>query len=183
MSGTAQFRRLLRSAKYAFGRDRKALQLAALQLRSEFLKHKHVVDPKVLTTLYKDVDDVDEMLRYHIVQGVRTDEGSYGRSSWNLVRAHFSFLPYFRRRSSFLISSPESCVHAPANFPLRASPAAVTLKPEHHATIGAEQDRQFGPELAPIDPSFLGSSVGVTKVKPCSSQRVAPKDLGDVTKN
>eukprot|EP00981_Chlorochromonas_danica_P005787 scaffold1190_cov187-Ochromonas_danica.AAC.19 len=94
--------------------------MAKLQLRDEFFKHKHIVDPHVLTTLYKDVDDIDEMLRYHIVQGQKNQKGHY----------------------------------------------EVSLKPEHKLTIEAEQDRKHGPELTPIDPSFLGQQVvSMTKVK------------------
>lgn len=58
----------------------------------------------------------------------------------------------------------------------------MAFKPEHQVTIEAEQDRQYGPELTPIDPTFVGAEIGVTKVKPCASKRVSPQELGDVTK-
>jgi hypothetical protein len=42
---------------------------------------------------------------------------------------------------------------------------AVSLKEEHHVTVQAGQDLPHGPELAPIDPSFIGKHVQVTKSK------------------
>ena len=78
MSGRASYRRLLRSIDFAFGQDVKALRLARIQLKQEFVKNRHV-DPQVLPNLMKDVDDIDEMLRFHIVQGKKNEKGSFGK--------------------------------------------------------------------------------------------------------
>jgi hypothetical protein len=47
------------------------------------------------------------------------------------------------------------------------SHAAVNLQEEHHTTIAAGQHLQHGPELEPIDPSYVGrsNSVLVSKTK------------------
>ncbi len=44
---------------------------------------------------------------------------------------------------------------------------AVNLQEEHHTTIAAGQHLQHGPELEPIDPSYVGrsNSVLVSKTK------------------
>ena len=42
------FRRLLKSAKYAFSHDKVALQQAKVQLKVEFLKHKGTTNPAEL---------------------------------------------------------------------------------------------------------------------------------------
>ena len=39
------------------------------------------------------------------------------------------------------------------------------LKEEHKVTLEAGQDLPHGPELAPIDPSFIGKHVEINKVK------------------
>lgn len=43
----------------------------------------------------------------------------------------------------------------------------VELREEHHATIAANQHLQHGPELEPIDPSYMGKSntILVSKTK------------------
>ena len=45
--------------------------------------------------------------------------------------------------------------------------SAVNLQEEHHTTIAAGQHLQHGPELEPIDPSYVGrsNSVLVSKTK------------------
>lgn len=61
------------------------------------------------------------------------------------------------------------------------TPAEVNLKPEHQTTIEAEQDRQYGPELTPVDPSYIGQEVvGMTRVKPaagCGSKKPFTEDV------
>ncbi len=42
---------------------------------------------------------------------------------------------------------------------------AVSLKEEHQVTVQAGQDLPHGPELAPIDPSFIGKHVQVNRSK------------------
>ena len=71
------YRRLLRSIAFAFKGDTLAISQAKKQLRVEFLKNKHITDSQ-LTSLRKDIDDVDEMLRFHIVQGRKNEKGSFG---------------------------------------------------------------------------------------------------------
>ena len=43
--------------------------------------------------------------------------------------------------------------------------AEVKLKEEHLVTVEKEQHNPHGPELSPIDPSFIGKHVTVTKTK------------------
>ena len=77
MSARWGYRRLLRSARHAFKADVFAVDMARLQLREEFLKNKHVVDKAALDALLRGIDEVDEMLRFNVVQGTRNDRGNY----------------------------------------------------------------------------------------------------------
>jgi hypothetical protein len=52
--------------------------MARLQLREEFLKNKNVTDPHDLAQLMRGVEEVDEMLRFNIVQGTMNERGNYG---------------------------------------------------------------------------------------------------------
>lgn len=79
MNARGQYKRLLKSVHYAFSGDNRAIKLARIQLKQEFLKNKHVSDAATLSNLWKDVEDVDNMLRFHIVQGKRSSKGSYGK--------------------------------------------------------------------------------------------------------
>jgi len=72
------FRRLLKSAQFAFAKDVYAIDMAKTQLRQEFLKNKNVSDPAILTQLSKDVDDIEEMLKFNIVQGNLSQKGNFG---------------------------------------------------------------------------------------------------------
>jgi hypothetical protein len=72
------YRRLLKSAEYAFRGDLRTLQAAKIQLREKFVENKSVTDPEVLKNCYFDVDDIDNMLRFHLVQGKRNERGNYG---------------------------------------------------------------------------------------------------------
>lgn len=90
------YRKLLKSTIVAFRNDTMALQRYELLftrsnknnfheyrsrelLRTEFIKNKDVHDVESLNKMYADVDDVDEMLRYNLVQGHRqTPTGSFG---------------------------------------------------------------------------------------------------------
>ncbi|RYH25578.1 hypothetical protein EON65_15535 [archaeon] len=87
---------MLKSIDFAFGQDVKALKLARIQLKQEFVKNKNISDSKHLQALMKDVDDIDEMLRFHIVQGKKNEKGSFGKflnlhHSLVLLLAHLSF--------------------------------------------------------------------------------------------
>ena len=73
----AGFRRLMRSAKLAFKGDAFALNQASLQLKDEFRKNAEVSDKNDLDDLYKGISEVDEMLRFNIVQGQMNEKGNY----------------------------------------------------------------------------------------------------------
>ena len=74
------FRRLLRSATTLFKRDQFALSNAKTQLKMEFLKNKSVTDPDELTALFRGIEEVDEMLKFNVVQGTLNENGNYGMS-------------------------------------------------------------------------------------------------------
>lgn len=73
------YRKLLRSANVAFQGDATALSLARIKLRESFWENRNVSDTETLKQLTKDIDDIDEMLRFHIVQGVKENEGRFGK--------------------------------------------------------------------------------------------------------
>ena len=72
------YRRLLRSTRNVFKNDSYALQQARLQLKSEFIKNKNITNNNELVLLLQGIDEVDEMLRFNIVQGKLNDRGNYG---------------------------------------------------------------------------------------------------------
>ena len=47
----------------------------------EFLKNKSVTDPDELKALFRGVEEVDEMLRFNVVQGELNENGNYGMTS------------------------------------------------------------------------------------------------------
>jgi complex III assembly factor LYRM7 len=71
------FRRLLRSAVTVFGSDVYAVQAARAQLKEEFRKQSHVTEVKELKQLFAGIEEVDEMLRFNIVQGSLNERGNY----------------------------------------------------------------------------------------------------------
>jgi hypothetical protein len=73
----AGFRRLLKSAHVAFAKDQYAIRMARAQLREEFYKNRNVKDSSALVQLAKDVDDIEEMLRFNIVQGSLNQKGNF----------------------------------------------------------------------------------------------------------
>jgi hypothetical protein len=116
----AGYRQLLRSARTAFSQDALALRESKKELKKHFFANEYVSDPNQLKELLMGIKDVDEMLRFNIVQATRNQEKG--------------------------------------NF-------EVKLNPEHQVTVDAGQVLPHGPELSPIDPSFIGKHVGVTKHK------------------
>ena len=74
------FRRLLKAANFAFQGDVRAQQQARQQLRVEFFRNKDVRDSTQLKTMEKDVADIEEMLRFNIVQGKKNEKGNFGES-------------------------------------------------------------------------------------------------------
>ena len=77
MAALAGYRRLLRTAHVVFKKDAFAVAQAKVQLRQEFLKQKDVTDQAELIELLKGIDEVDEMLRFNIVQGTLNERGNY----------------------------------------------------------------------------------------------------------
>jgi hypothetical protein len=73
------YRRLLKSATVLFRKDQFALTNAKSELRSEFLKNKSVTDVDELTALFRGIEEVDEMLRFNVVQGELNANGNYGK--------------------------------------------------------------------------------------------------------
>lgn len=74
------FRKLLRSAQVAFKADSFALSQAKAQLKEEFRKNSNVKDPSELQQLIRGIEEVDEMLRFNIVQGKRNEKGNFAAS-------------------------------------------------------------------------------------------------------
>ena len=72
------YRRLLRSTKLVFKSDVYALKQARIQLREEFIKNRHITNSSELKILLQGIDEVDEMLKFNIVQGKLNDRGNYG---------------------------------------------------------------------------------------------------------
>ena len=75
------YRRLLKSASLLFNKDKYALINAKIELKAEFLKNRGVVDPVDLSALLRGIEEIDEMLRFNVVQGALNEKGNYGKSS------------------------------------------------------------------------------------------------------
>lgn len=73
----AGYRRLLKSAMAVFRGDAFALGQAKAQLKLEFRKNQSVRDAGELQQLLQGIMEVDEMLRFNIVQGARNNRGNY----------------------------------------------------------------------------------------------------------
>jgi hypothetical protein len=71
------FRKLLRASRHVFRDDHRAVNAARLQLRTEFLRNKDEKDVVSLEELFQGVDEVEEMLRFNIVQGSLNERGNY----------------------------------------------------------------------------------------------------------
>lgn len=57
------------------------MEKARIELRSHFLQNKDVKDSESLALLAKDVDDIEEMLKFRIVQGTKNEKGNFGKLS------------------------------------------------------------------------------------------------------
>lgn len=77
MAALAGYRRLMRTANIVFKTDVFAITQAKIKLREEFLKQKDVTDKGELKELFKGIEEVDEMLRFNIVQGTLNERGNY----------------------------------------------------------------------------------------------------------
>jgi hypothetical protein len=74
------YRRLLKSAAILFSKDEFALLNAKKELRSEFLKNKNVIDTQELGALLRGIEEVDEMIRFNVVQGSMNERGNFGET-------------------------------------------------------------------------------------------------------
>jgi len=73
------YRRLLKSATIVFKNDAYALKQAKIQLKNEFIKNKNITSSSELKQLLQGIDEVDEMLKFNIVQGKLNEKGNYGK--------------------------------------------------------------------------------------------------------
>ena len=144
------YRKLLRSVQHVFKQDTFAVQNARQQLREEFFKNKDVKDPNALNMMIRGIEEVDEMLRFNIVQGQMNAAGNFGTYLFHFIHHysihltnHSSIIPYLNHHSF----------------------SAVELSPEHTVTIEANQDDPHGPELALADASLLGRAQDIKIVK------------------
>ena len=101
MAALSAFRRLLRASKVTFKNDAFALKNASITLKQEFLKNKDITDASQLgwwlivsvylyvmfiygsgciEELMKGVHEVEEMLLFNIVQGVKNERGNFSKS-------------------------------------------------------------------------------------------------------
>lgn len=70
------YRRLMRASRQAFRGDAYALQQAQLALRDNFMANGQVSDREQLEELVKGIDEAEDMLLHHIVQGrAKQEEG------------------------------------------------------------------------------------------------------------
>jgi hypothetical protein len=89
MLAKTSYRKLLKTVAYTFKQDKHALKQARIQLKEEFLNNKNVKNALELEVLYKNVDELDEMLRFNIVQGEKNTKGHFG------LLLHFYLYIYF----------------------------------------------------------------------------------------
>ena len=75
----AGYRRLLKSASLLFREDQFALVNAKSELKAEFLKNKSITGAEELDMLQRGIAEIDEMLRFNIVQGKLNENGNYGK--------------------------------------------------------------------------------------------------------
>jgi hypothetical protein len=73
------YRRLLKSAYFAFAGDASAISTARVELRKHFFENRNVFDATQLVSLSRDVDDIEEILRHRIVQAVKNERGNFGK--------------------------------------------------------------------------------------------------------
>lgn len=76
-SAAAGYRRLLRVSRVVFKDHDVAIKGAREELRSNFYKNKDVTDQEELKKLLVGIDEVEEMLKFNIVQGERNERGNY----------------------------------------------------------------------------------------------------------
>ncbi|XP_023226402.1 complex III assembly factor LYRM7-like isoform X2 [Centruroides sculpturatus] len=77
----ACYRSLYRTRKTVFEGDVHALQISAKKLRDEFRKNISVNDPKRIEELLEVGQNVESLLKKHVVQLRLNDKGNYGKKN------------------------------------------------------------------------------------------------------
>ena len=93
-SAVSGYRRLLKASRVAFKNHEAAIRGAREELRSNFYKNKDVTDETELKKLFVGIDEVEEMLKFNIVQGERNQRGNYGQIVFQFP-AVYSIFMYF----------------------------------------------------------------------------------------
>lgn len=73
-----RYRRLLKTVEKTFRGDSFALSKARQEVRSQFLVNQHIRDTLQIEKLWRDAEEVEEMLAFNIVQGRLNERGNYG---------------------------------------------------------------------------------------------------------
>lgn len=73
----AGYRRLIRRINITFAGDHKAIVNAKIQLKAAFMENRNST---ALETHKQEIEEIDEFLRFHIVQAAKSVRGNFGRS-------------------------------------------------------------------------------------------------------
>ena len=71
------YRSLHRARLKVFKDDSLALEAGRLRIRNEFLKNKEKTDPAEIAALISVAESAEKYLRCNVVQGVKTERGSF----------------------------------------------------------------------------------------------------------
>jgi len=71
------FRKLLKTACVVFKDDSDAIEAARDTLKEEFRKQAHITDKKHLQEMFAGIEEVEQMLRFNIVQGKINERGNF----------------------------------------------------------------------------------------------------------
>mmetsp|Transcript_35318 Transcript_35318/g.79685 ORF Transcript_35318/g.79685 Transcript_35318/m.79685 type:complete len:128 (-) Transcript_35318:189-572(-) len=71
------YRRLLRARLVAFQGDTLALNKSQEAIRQAFVEHRCETDGEKIRDLLRGVDQAEEMLKFHILQGKLNEQGNY----------------------------------------------------------------------------------------------------------
>lgn len=72
------YRRLIRRINITFAGDHKAIVNAKIQLKAAFMENKNST---AFEAHQQEIDEIDEILRFHIVQAQKSVRGNFGKSS------------------------------------------------------------------------------------------------------
>ena len=75
--GLAAYRRLLRSSSSVFGGDDYALVQARNEIRKNFEEHRFESDESKREALFRDVEDVVDLLKNNVLQGKQNERGNF----------------------------------------------------------------------------------------------------------